>query len=430
MSNQTHARNRFRWCAAAASAAVASLAWVVPADAQLYRNSVVATDFDFITESDPSVFEKLEYVGKQEREMADKRPNTPDDKKQAYVFQALFSDNTRVVVLIDAAFESLEAARTEAMRYVHPLGKLPTSLRGGIRRALVVHKGGEDTTAFSDPGLISVYSDNATKRIGTHDLEETIFHESVHASWDRKHARSEEWKAAQAKDGAFVTEYAAKKPKNEDLAESALFAYTLLHHPERIPADDAKRIRELIPNRIAYIAQLLPPDKPIFVTVKQSDQPVGDGSEWCTADISLSGVLADILSNALRIDFKTESDVLRKNYDDSESLFQAVVTELKIEPEKLKQSIRRHLHVNCKHGPTDDSEELEELAKWKAPRNESASAQPSRIATREDAAVSGAPQAEMINVVSELRWISRILILGVFSNVVLIALHFYRPKAK
>lgn len=165
MITRTLARNTFRCCATLASACFAVIACVARADAQLYKSSVVGTDFDFITESDPSLFEKLEFVAQQQREMADKRPDTPELMKQAYVFEAHFRDTTRVFLVIDAAFGSQEAAQAEAMRYVHPLGKLPTSLRKGIDRGLVVHKGGEEFTAFSDRGLIIVYSDNATKRI-------------------------------------------------------------------------------------------------------------------------------------------------------------------------------------------------------------------------------------------------------------------------
>ena len=48
-------------------------------------------------------------------------------------------------------------------------------------------------------------------------------------------AGATDWLAAQETDGRFVTRYAERKPKGEDLAESALFAYTILHHPDRIP---------------------------------------------------------------------------------------------------------------------------------------------------------------------------------------------------
>ena len=163
---------------------------------------------------------------------------------------------------LDADFESQAAAQAEAMRYVQRLGRLPSALLHGVNR-LVVHMGKPDTTAFSDIGLIVVYSANATKRISTHDLEETLFHESVHAAWDAKHARSPEWLAAQDSDGGFVTRYAQKNPKSEDLAESALFAYTLIHNPERIPEPDAARIRATIPARIAFVKGLIPTGRPI-----------------------------------------------------------------------------------------------------------------------------------------------------------------------
>ncbi len=382
MNTRTDARTMFSRCAAAVTAGVALMASAAPACAEPpYASSVVGTDFDFITADDPSTFEKLEYIGQQLREMADKRPDTPELMKQAFVFEAFFSDKTRVVIVIDAAFGTPDAARTEVMRYVHPLGKLPTLLRHGVNRNLVVHQGGEDTTAFSDVGLIIIYAGNATKRIATHDLEETVFHESIHAALDETHAASEGYLTARAKDGAFITRYAERKPQGEDLAESALFAYTLLHHPERIPPEDAKKIRELIPNRIAYIATILPPGQPIFTTVepaavKPANPPTPEGEEPksdvdkpgpCLGDISKRGQLSDVLSNALRIDFKLSAPELLGNERlTSEQLFQAVVAKLKLDPEKLKESIRRHQHINCKHGPVDNARTDEILAQWKA----------------------------------------------------------------
>jgi hypothetical protein len=168
---------------------------------------------------------------------------------------------------IDAYFGTQASAREEALRYTPRLGKLPTALRRGVQR-LVVHKGGGNVTAFSDVGLIVLYSDNATKRIGTHVLEETIFHESVHAAWDKAHAKSAAWQDAQKKDERYITDYAQKNPEGEDLAESALFAYALLHHPNRIPKEEEARIARTIPNRIAFVEKLLPKDKPLHFPVE------------------------------------------------------------------------------------------------------------------------------------------------------------------
>ena len=232
-----------------------------------YRSSVVGTDFDFITESDPNTFDRLEDKGQGPAEMPDKSDRSAPLVQEAFLFVAHFNDGTRVRLAIDADFKTQDSARQEALRYTPRLGKLPTALRRGVER-VVIHKGGENVTAFSDVGLIVVYADNATKRIGTHDLEETVFHESVHAAWDKTHAKSAEWQDAQKKDGGYVTDYARKNPQGEDLAESALFAYTLLHHPNRIPKEEAARIARIIPNRIAFVEKLLPKDKPLHFAVE------------------------------------------------------------------------------------------------------------------------------------------------------------------
>lgn len=233
---------------------------------QQYVSSVVGTDFDFIVDEDPSTFLCLEFRGRRLREMPDKTTGGALIHP-ALVFVAHYEDGTSVDLALDADFATESAAREEALRYATRLGKLPTSLRGGVER-IVVHAGPTDATAFSDRGLIVVYAANATKRIATHDLEETLFHESVHAAWDGPHRESPEWQAAQTADAAFITNYAAKEP-GEDLAESALFAYTLLHHPERIPSDHAAHIHATIPARIAFVEKLVPPDEPIFLAFRR-----------------------------------------------------------------------------------------------------------------------------------------------------------------
>jgi hypothetical protein len=238
-----------------------------PSSPAPYRSSVVGTDFDFITEEDPSTFDRLEDKGQGSAEMPDKSDRSAGLVQKAFLFVAHFKDGTRVNLAIDTDFKTQASAREEALRYTPRLGKLPTALRRGVER-VVIHKGGENVTAFSDIGLMVLYSDNATKRIGTHDLEETVFHESVHAAWDKLHAKSPEWQDAQKKDGGYVTDYAQKNPQGEDLAESALFAYTLLHQPDRIPKEEAAKIMGLIPNRIAFVEKLLPKDKPLHFPVK------------------------------------------------------------------------------------------------------------------------------------------------------------------
>ena len=221
-----------------------------------YRSSVVGTDFDFITEGDPSAFDRLEFRGFQQFEMPDKRGNGEPLVQNAYVFEAYFTDGTKIEIALDHEFGSREAAERDASRYGPPLGKLPPLYRKIIRH-ITVNFGGSDTTAFAeDKGhFFTIYSANATKRIGTHDLEETFFHEGTHASIQEAYLDSPDWKNAVSRDGSYITEY-ARKSKQEDFAESALFAYTIIHHPERFPDSEREKIKATIPNRIEFFRRL------------------------------------------------------------------------------------------------------------------------------------------------------------------------------
>lgn len=343
------------------------------ADDPPYRSSVVGTRFDMITEKDPDAFLRLESRGKALEEMPDKSSQAPL-RQPAFRFLATFKDGTTVAIHVDADVGTAERAKAEALRYTPRLGRLPTSLRRGVQR-LVVHHGNPDTTAFSDAGLIVVYSANATRRIRTHDLEETIFHESVHAAWDAAHARSTAWRAAQAKDGRFATAYGKRKPTREDLAESALFAFVLLHHPGRIPSADAARIRARIPARIAFVATLLPVGRPLHYRLggkddalrkpaQGGDAPQREGApsagqrSTCKVDLSSAGTLADILSNVLLSALKQNEGAVRAFLDgqrdlSADVLLQRTATRFGVSLERLRALVLKFKHVNCTHPPID-----------------------------------------------------------------------------
>ena len=227
-----------------------------PSGTELYRSSVVGTDFDFITDADPSAFERLEFLGFNDFEMPDKRDTGEPLVQKAYVFAAHFSDGTIIQLSLDKDFGSRQAAEQDAAGYGRRLGKLPALYRRNIKH-VTVNFGGADTTAFAeDKGhFFTIYSGNATKRIGTHDLEETFFHEGTHASIQAEHLESAAWKQAVSRDGAFITSY-AKSSEQEDFAESALFAYTIIYHPDRFPQGERAKIAATIPNRIAFFRKV------------------------------------------------------------------------------------------------------------------------------------------------------------------------------
>ena len=225
-------------------------------DTAPYRSSVVGTEFDFITDGDPSAFDHLEYLGFQEFEMPDKRDNDEPLVQNAYVFEASFTDGAKIKIALDEEFGSREAAELSASEYAPRLGKLPALYRRGINH-ITVNFGGADTTAFAeDKGhFFTIYSGNASRRIGTHDLEETFFHEGTHASIQDAFLESQDWRSAVSRDPSFITEY-AKTSAQEDFAESALFAYTIIHHPERFPDSEREKIETAIPNRIEFFRRV------------------------------------------------------------------------------------------------------------------------------------------------------------------------------
>jgi hypothetical protein len=114
-----------------------------------------------------------------------------------------------------------------------------------------------------------IYADRANTRILNNDLEESFFHEAAHASIqahgsddnltldDFNYLASPEWAAAKAADGSdgFITTYAQSQDQ-EDFAEHALIAWTMIYHPERIPEPDRTWIAAKIPNRIAFFQNI------------------------------------------------------------------------------------------------------------------------------------------------------------------------------
>lgn len=211
------------------------------------------TVFDIIKDSDPSTFVCLSYEGREIRQMWDKRKDDEFDLK-VFLFRAHFTDMPAIDIILNPEFETVDAAREEAGKYTHRLGRVPLVFRHGIRQ-FGIHKG--DQGFHAGTGKVFAYSEMADRRISEKHLEETLLHEGVHATLDQDYRLSPEWIAAQQSDGRFLTRYAASRPDREDLAETALFAFALLRHPGRIPPVDSANIARIVPARIAMVEQIL-----------------------------------------------------------------------------------------------------------------------------------------------------------------------------
>lgn len=233
--------------------------------------NTAGTVFDIITASDPTAFLCIEPLGQAPRQIWDKRVDG-EPVVEAHLFLGRFTDGAKIEIAVNPEF-NFATAQNLANRLALPLGQLPTSLRAGIER-FSIHGGNEAFHAGT--GQIVVYIEKVEQRASYAHLEESLFHEAVHASWDEAHRLAPSWRAAQAADGRFLTEYAAKSPEREDLAETALFAFAILHHPDRFPPVDTADTMNSVPNRVAYVAGLLPTDAPL-ITPLETPEPCATG---------------------------------------------------------------------------------------------------------------------------------------------------------
>ena len=230
----------------------------------LFPNSIVSNDLEFIRTSDQSVFSCLAYIGTERAEMPDKRRDRLFDNG-TFIFVANYKDGTSVDLWAHSDFGSQASALISVEPVAQAIGKLPTIMRSKLDH-VVIHKGDETAFGEADGHFFVLYSDNIRTRIHNYDLEETVFHESVHATLDVKYLHARKWRNAQRADGMFITDYAANLPKKEDLAESALFAWAMLVHPGRLPDRVKQRVREIMPNRLVFFEELFL-SKPIFFRV-------------------------------------------------------------------------------------------------------------------------------------------------------------------
>lgn len=220
--------------------------------------STGSNTWDLITTADPSVFVCVSALGTDTVELAlDGYGSGYALTSDVHVFTAEFRDGTWVDLVVDPRVGDAAAAEAEIQRYLTPLGQLPTVLRQGIGRLAIVV--GDDAAMASTGEGISVYTENMDVRQSDNRLEETLFHESVHASLDRywSYEESQAWLNAQVEDGRYLTEYSRESPRGEDLAESALYIYAATFTPDRFPDGMSDAVLQRIPNRAELIQNVI-----------------------------------------------------------------------------------------------------------------------------------------------------------------------------
>ncbi len=227
----------------------------------IFRTSVTSNDIDFITSDDPAVPGCLRYLGQVTQEMAGALDTDDLMAENVHTFEAAFADGARVGLWVHPSVGTREEAEAVAALLVGPLGRLPAVMRWPLSH-VVIHSGDHAASGEHLGHFFAVYEDNVGARIDTHDLEETVFHETVHVTLEALWAGSSVWRDAQASDGNFVTEYAAFSPEQEDIAESALFAFAHLRHPGRLPPEVAQGVEVIMPARLAFFETIFGAPEP------------------------------------------------------------------------------------------------------------------------------------------------------------------------
>lgn len=213
---------------------------------------------DLISSEDDSSFVSYMYLGREYKLTHDKRLSHKANKgwalQESYVFTANFSDGSKVEIIVNAEFGSVENAQKVAELYGNYLGKLPPVLLDGTKQIWIHggdhHWGGGDGHIQIHHGKFRYYEEKGV-------VEEVIIHEGVHAALDAKYGRSNaDWKEAQLNDDCFVSAYAAEHPEREDMAESFLCYLAVKKFRNKLSEEDVKKIEDGIPNRLDYFESL------------------------------------------------------------------------------------------------------------------------------------------------------------------------------
>ena len=197
-----------------------------------------------IEPSDPTKLASITYAGRGERVVWDYRPETWITIN-AYLFNVRYAGQV-VEFRVNPEFGSREAAQAEVEAYAHALGQMPAVLMPGIRH-VDINAGEGLWGGNSDIGSIHIHT---VWNSGI--IEERFVHEATHVSLDPAHRDSLGWRAAQAADGVFISEYARDNPDREDVAESFTVWLAVRYQPERLTSAERAVILRTIPNRLIY----------------------------------------------------------------------------------------------------------------------------------------------------------------------------------
>ena len=217
-----------------------------------WADTIFQADFKKVMkDTDPSTFISTTFKGQGIRYMYDRR-TVSFNYVNAYLFNAEYSDDSKIIeVQVNPEF-SQNVARNYALQYAYEIGKLPIALRSDVE-TVWIHDGDELFGGGNKNLLIHVIK--GEDYIRNNVLEEILIHEAAHTSLDRYY--NDNWKRARIKDDAYISIYALTNcGTREDIAESFLAYFAVRYRKDRISDDTYNTIMRTIPNRIEFFDSL------------------------------------------------------------------------------------------------------------------------------------------------------------------------------
>ena len=211
------------------------------------------TDCDLLTKKDPTTFKNINFVKEKKIKWWDRRASKPNKKIsfKAFIFKATFEKGHEIQIRVNAEFENKDKAEKQALKYAKMVGQLPYFLRTKNLKTITIHNGNKNARGGNND--ITVYAKYRSEHAC---LEELMIHEGGHASLDWKFGgsvKASKWNKAVKADNKFISAYAEKNPKREDLAETINWWIAVRCKKDRISETNYNKILKGIPNRIKYL---------------------------------------------------------------------------------------------------------------------------------------------------------------------------------
>lgn len=206
---------------------------------------------DIIDENDPSSLLSVTYVGRGERYFWNDAEG--DITINAFLFDVQYPGR-KVEFQVHPELGSVEAAVEVVNIHSVELGRLPAVLWLGLYEVEIGTENG--VSANIDGGIsIEVGDGEHALEAGGRDYgfwQEVLMHEAGHASLDKNHDNTADWRRAQVLDGTCISDYGCNFPEREDLTESFTAWFAVRYRPERLEESVRNAFLVTIPNRLDY----------------------------------------------------------------------------------------------------------------------------------------------------------------------------------